>query len=60
MEDTELNANMKVFKIQVVLMNRDKPNNTALVVGGSSYPDCGSPKLYTDPLLNFSRDPFDY
>ena len=41
-------------------MNRENPKNIAPVIGGSNYPNRGSPKVYTDPLPDFSRYPVYY
>ena len=50
---TELNANMKICKIQVTVMNHNKTNITASGVGGVSDPNCDATKVYTDTCQIF-------
>ena len=53
MEDTELNSKTIIFKIQVSVTNYDNQNNIISVIGGASDKNCGTNKIYTNPLPYF-------
>ena len=48
-----MNSNIKIKDIQVPMMNRNKPKNTASVVGGASNTGRADPKVYADTFPYF-------